>query len=254
LQLQSPFIQPGQYYGGALVVSQLPEITTVLQQYLLPYFRKGINFQITVNEDIRSKVPNLPVDADARMIILEYMEDGVTVEEKILGMKTGYAQGGFASAYIMTYAYKTKKGEAAKYEPLFTQMFNSIKYSDAFNAAFKQISGYSYTAGMNNIAAAGKTSQQISANNDAMLNQMQQQRNYSHNQPYGSNQYNSEGFNDYILGQGTYTDPNSGTNYKLDYNYKQNWSNGNGTIIQSHDPNYNPNIGGTGNWYELEPK
>lgn len=253
LQLQSSFVQPGQYYGGALVVSQLPDIATTLNQYLLPYFRKGIDYQMITNEDIRNKVPQLPADADARIVILEYQEDGVTVQEKILGMKTGYVQGGFASVYIITFACKTIKGEAEKYEPLFTQMFNSIQYSDGFNTAFKQISGYSYTSGMNSIAAAGKMSQQISANNDVMLQGMQQNRQYQ-NQQYYSNQNSNNGFGDYIRGQGDYYDPNNGQTYKLDYNYKQNWHDGNGTVIQSQDPYYNPNRNTNENWYELEPK
>lgn len=253
LQLQSAYVQPGQYYSGALVVAQLPDIATALQQYLLPYFRKGISLQIVGNEDIKGKVPNLPADADARMVIIEYQEDGIAIQERILAMKTGYAQGGFASAFITSFAYKTPKGEASKYEALFTQMFNSIQYTDAFNMAFKQISGYSYTAGMNDIAAAGRTSQQISANNDAMLQGMQQNRTFQ-NQQYYYNQNSNSGFNDYIRGQGDYYDPNSGQTYKLDYNYNQNWHNGNGTIIQSQDPYYNPNLGGTGNWYQLEPK
>ncbi|HNY55137.1 MAG TPA: hypothetical protein PKI86_05895, partial [Chitinophagales bacterium] len=60
----------------------------------------------------------------------------------------------------------------------------------------------------------------------------------------------NDGFSQYIKGVENYSDGN-GASYELPSSYNTAWKNGNGEIILTNETNYNPNIGSTQNWEQL---
>lgn len=61
-----------------------------------------------------------------------------------------------------------------------------------------------------------------------------------------------ENFSQPILGMDPYFDPNTGQNVELPGGYTQAWSTPLGEYILSDAPNFNPNIGSTQTWTQLE--
>ena len=65
----------------------------------------------------------------------------------------------------------------------------------------------------------------------------------------------AEKFDDYINDQQDWTDPNTGVTKKYSDQYEYMWSNGtDDQHIGTDNPNYNPNIGGDQDYYQLQHK
>jgi hypothetical protein len=116
--------------------------------------------------------------------------------------------------------------------------------ADQFNRQLK--------AGYDAIAAAGRMSRQISANNDAMLaaidRQLQSSRTSSSaGATAGGGRSGNDKFDDYIRGVDTVDDPYWGTS-QHSLNNEYHWTDGYGTYRNSNDPNYDPNQHENGNW------
>lgn len=114
--------------------------------------------------------------------------------------------------------------------------------------------------GYESIAAAGRSSQAISANNDAILASMQQQRAAQNRadaarRPSGSgSESSSDAYSEYIRGTTRVNDPYWGTS-EQDSNQRYHWTDGQGNYRASNDPSFNPNVGGGGsNWQRMEPR
>ena len=126
-------------------------------------------------------------------------------------------------------------------------VLKSIRYTPAFLSAQQQVIKFltdQYYQGVRNIAAM---SQQISRNNDAMIASID--KNYEQaNATYKSN--SDDGFSQYIRGVENYKDESGGT-YELPSSYNTAWKGNNGEIILTNETNYNPNIGSTQNWEQL---
>ena len=110
-------------------------------------------------------------------------------------------------------------------------------------------------AGYSQIQAAGMLSRTISANNDAFLAGLEQQRSAARHASSGagsSSSPSSDGFSEYLRGVETLEDPQYGTSQQ-DYNQRYHWTDGFGNYQHSNDPFFNPNIGGTGDWTLMRP-
>jgi hypothetical protein len=116
--------------------------------------------------------------------------------------------------------------------------------------------------GYDSIAAAGQMSRNISANNDAFLASMQQQRaaqnradaqrRAASNSSGGTDP--NDGFSQYMRGTTRMNDPYWGTSER-DSNYGYHWTDGQGNYRASNDVGYDPNVGaGSGpTWQRMEP-
>jgi hypothetical protein len=121
-----------------------------------------------------------------------------------------------------------------------------------FNAYLKQ--------GYDSIAAAGQLSRTISANNDALLSSMQQQRaaqnraDATRRASAGGATSPKDAFSQYIRGTTRMNDPYWGTSER-DSNYSYHWTDGQGNYRASNDAGFNPNVGtGSGpNWQRMAP-
>ena len=113
--------------------------------------------------------------------------------------------------------------------------------------------------GYESIAAAGRSSKAISANNDAVLASMQQQRaaqnraDAARRASGSGSESSSDAYSEYIRGTTRVTDPYWGTS-EQDSNQRYHWTDGQGNYRASNDPTFNPNIGGGGSsWQRMEP-
>lgn len=113
--------------------------------------------------------------------------------------------------------------------------------------------------GYESIAAAGKRSMAISANNDALLASMQEHRaaqqraDAARHPAAGDSKSSSDAYSEYIRGTTPMSDPYWGTS-EQDSNQRYHWTDSQGNYRASNDPSFNPNIGGGGsNWQRLEP-
>lgn len=125
-----------------------------------------------------------------------------------------------------------------------------------FNAALQR--------GYDSIAAAGQISRTISANNDALLSSMQQQRaaqqraDATRRTAAGSGGSGStdstDGFGQYICGTTRLEDPYWGTSER-DSSYSHHWTDSQGNYRASNDASFNPNAGAGGGptWQRMGP-
>jgi len=112
------------------------------------------------------------------------------------------------------------------------------------------------------IQAAGQLSRQISAQNDAWLENFEQQRIASDRQmdrfmadlQSGSEAVDktNENFSDYMRGTEKMQDPYWGESDQP-YDYQYHWTDGQGGYKHSNDLGDNPNIGSTRNWSLMQP-
>ncbi|MFN8282788.1 MAG: hypothetical protein U0U67_06205 [Chitinophagales bacterium] len=127
-------------------------------------------------------------------------------------------------------------------------VLKSIRYTPAFTNAQAQVIKFltdQFYQGVRNIAAI---SQQISRNNDAMIASID--KSYEQANKNYSNASSQDGFSQYIRGVENYKDDN-GSTYELPSTYSNAWKNGNGEIILSNEAGYDPNIGSTQTWQQL---
>ncbi len=108
------------------------------------------------------------------------------------------------------------------------------------------------------IAAAGELSRRISANNDAMLSNMQTRRAAENQRDAarraaGSGDGRNTGFSDYIRGIERVNNPYGGES-EVSSQKGYHWTDGNGNYRGSNDPSFNPNVGAGGGptWRRME--
>jgi hypothetical protein len=103
-------------------------------------------------------------------------------------------------------------------------------------------------AGYARIAAAGRLSRAISANNDAMIRSIEAQRQATNQ----SQDRINDNFSQYIRGTERMQDPYYGTS-EQSYTNKYHWTDGFGNYQHSNDANFNPNNGSNTNWQRMQP-
>jgi hypothetical protein len=142
---------------------------------------------------------------------------------------------------------------SGRFDPIWAQQRNKVQ---AFlNAEFERIMAQGYAR----IAAAGELSRRISANNDAMLTQMQAKRAADNQREAARSAAaaggNKSGFNDYIRGVERVSNPYGGESEVSPQN-RYHWTDGSGNYRGSNDPGFNPNVssGGGTSWQRMEPR
>ena len=158
------------------------------------------------------------------------------------------------------FSFRAPSGTLDQRRPVFAAIVKSFRPNPAWQARDQAIQKYlneefnrNLQRGYAQIAAAAALSKQISANNDAMLanidRQLAQSRTYS---TPGGGRSPADKFNDYIRGVDTLDDPYYGTT-QLSNLHQFHWTDGFGTYRSTNDPNYNPNQSEVGNWTPMTP-
>jgi hypothetical protein len=159
------------------------------------------------------------------------------------------------------HSFRGPRGTLDKRRPVFAAIAKSFRPNPAWQQRLAAVNAYlaeqfnrQLQAGYDQIAAAGRLSRQISANNDAMLASIDsrlQASRASSNAGAGT-RGPAEKFDDYVRGVDTTDDPYYGTSQHSS-NDTYHWTDGYGTYRNSSDANYNPNQNENGNWQLMQP-
>ncbi len=252
----------GSKYMGGIVVASMPSSTTeatmrtLNEMNVLP---AGVKINDTKVIKIESTNP-IDIQAKQQNPQVQFISDNVISKgtftkngENYTVLINAYVNGtvnrslNFSNWQVLPILFFIKQDANEKINTELCQaVLKSIRYSPAFLSAQTQVIKYltdQYYQGLRNIAAI---SQQISRNNDAMIASIDN----SYEKANSTYKPNNDGFSQYIKGVENYSDGN-GASYELPSSYNTAWKNGNGEIILTNETNYNPNIGSTQNWEQL---
>lgn len=158
---------------------------------------------------------------------------------------------------LSVHSFRAPAGTLDKRRPVFAAVAKSLRPNPAWLQRVAAINKYladqfnrQLQAGYDQIAAAARLSQQISANNDAMIASIEQQRMASNSSasPAGSS---AAKFDDYIRGVTTVEDPYYGTSQQSS-NSSFHWTDGYGNYRNSNEATYDPNRSEVGNWTTMK--
>lgn len=262
--MQYAGIRLGTKYMGGTVVANMPANTTdatmrtLNEMNVLPEGFKIIDTKVNQIESTN------PIDIQARQQNpqVQFISDNVISKgtfskngENYTVLINAYVNGtvnrsiNFSNWQVLPILFFIKQDANEKENTELCQaVLKSIRYTPAFLSAQQQVIKFltdQYYQGVRNIEAM---SQQISRNNDAMIASID--KNYEQANKNYSSTASQDGFSQYIKGVENYSDGN-GSSYELPSSYSNAWKNGNGEIILSSESNYNPNIGSTQNWEQL---
>ena len=170
---------------------------------------------------------------------------------------------------MLSHSVGATDGLLASVYPLLGTIVGSIRSDDAYQRHGQAVQAHiiaQYNAalkrGYDSIAAAGQLSRSISANNDALLASMQNQRAAQNRADsarraaaQGGSTSSGDGFSQYLRGTTRMADPYWGTSER-DSNFSQHWTDGQGNYRASNDASFNPNVGAGGgaNWQRMETR
>ena len=283
--LDRTFGQPipaGQRSFGAVYAPNASIEQAMQHLVVLPARGKMPGFQITAKRPVDparlAQAFNSPnARGEAMSMRVRYTLNGAPAEEDFFTFYTAVQtipytgpQGTsheFHRLLWLSHAVGATDGLLASVYPLLGTVAASIRPDENYQRHIQavqrhitaQFNGY-LQRGYDSIAAAGQLSRTISANNDALLSSMQQQR-AAQNRADAARRPAADGatspndaFSQYIRGTTRMNDPYWGTSER-DSNYSYHWTDGQGNYRASNDAGFNPNIGAGGgpNWQRMAP-
>jgi hypothetical protein len=159
------------------------------------------------------------------------------------------------------HSFRASAGTLDKRRAVFATVVKSFRRNPAWQQRCQAVMAYltqqfnaQLQAGYDQIAAARRLSQQISANNDAMIASIDRQLQASRASASGGTEARSsaEKFDDYIRGVETVDDPYYGTS-QHSINEQYHWTDGYGNYRNSNDASYDPNRHDNGDWQLMQP-
>jgi hypothetical protein len=156
---------------------------------------------------------------------------------------------------MFLHSFRAAKGDLDKRRAIFAHIAKSFRTNPAWTQRQAAINAYlaqqfnrQLQAGYDQIAAAGRLSRQISANNDAMLASIDArlQASRTSSSAVGGRSPTAK-FDDYVRGVDTTDDPYYGTSQHSS-NESYHWTDGYGSYRNSNDASYNPSQSENGNW------
>lgn len=252
----------GSKYMGGTVVATMPSSTTEATMRTLNEMNAlpaGVKITETKAIKIESTNP-LDIQAQQQNPQVQFISDNVICKgtftkngENYTVLINAYVNGAvnrslnFSNWQVLPILFFIKQDKNEKINTELCQaVLKSIRYTPAFVSAQTQVRKYltdQYYQGLRSIAAL---SQQISRNNDAMIASIDK----SYEKANSTYKPTNDGFSQYIRGVENYSDESGGV-YELPSSYSNAWKNGNGEIILTNEAGYNPNIGSTQNWEQL---
>lgn len=225
--------------------------------------------------NLAARLAGQQIPGDSLAIRIRYDDNGVAMEEDFYGFLGERIKIPYDGPQGRTYEYHrtlalvhslgARQGELDRLYPLLGFIAASgqpnplwQKQLERVSTAITQEFNRQLAAGYAQIAAAGRVSRAISANNDAMLAGMASARARSNAEYTARRQASAEkassDFSGYIRGTEKMNDPYWGTS---DHSYtdKYHWSDGQGNYRHSNDAGFNPNVGAGGgpSWTLMTP-
>jgi hypothetical protein len=157
------------------------------------------------------------------------------------------------------HSFRAPAGTLDKRRPVFAAMAKSMRSNPAWQQRYAAINAYlaqqfnqQLQAGYDRIAAAGRLSAAISANNDAMLATIDGRlRASGGGGAISSGRAPGASFDDYIRSVETTNDPYYGTSQHANTE-QYHWTDGYGGYRNTNDPSANPNTTESGSWTLLQ--
>jgi hypothetical protein len=163
---------------------------------------------------------------------------------------------------VSVHSFRAAAGTLDARRPLFAAIAKSFRPNPVWQQRVAAINKYladefnrQLQAGYDQIAAAARLSQQISANNDAMLrtidSQLAASRTSSGSGGSSAGTSSAAKFDDYINGVTTVDDPYYGTSRQAN-DTSFHWTDGYGNYRNSNDVTYDPNRTEVGSWTPMK--
>jgi hypothetical protein len=272
LRPDSNYYRPGQNVGGLIHARQIPPAQALLS--FVQRARGGFpRFQVVGSKDLPGLPAALSVPAGPNQhgigLKVTYELKGQPVEEEFYsvaysvdipydGPQGRTWQNNWGLDYL--HSFRARQGTLDKRRPVFAAIPKSVRINPAWRERRDAVVAYlaeefnrQLKAGYDQIAAAGRLSRQISANNDAMVSSIDRQLQASRaSAPRSQGRSASDKFDDYVRGVDTVDDAYYGTS-QHSYNEQYHWTDGYGSYRNSNEPGYNPNQQENGNWQLMQP-
>lgn len=269
--------RPGQSYGGLIYTRSVGEPAPTLLA-IVQRLRTGMdNFKVIGSRDMPDLPKSLHTPSSQNQkgvgVKVTYEFNGKPIEEEFYGVfdfikipydgpqgRTWQINWGITGLH----SFRAAAGTLEKRLPIFTATMKSFKPNPAWQERVKAVNAYlgeefnrQLKAGYDNIAAAGRLSKQISANNDAMLARIDKQLAASQaaRRPAGTEtepRTSTDKFDDYVRGVETVDDPYWGTTQRS-FTEQYHWTDGYGSYKDSNDPTYDPNQHERTAWQLMQP-
>jgi hypothetical protein len=255
------------YFGAEVHPVASPE--QALRRIIVPRFRGNVSgLRVVSSRDLPAlakklgvgkRQPGVETFGDAAKIHIEYVQNGVPMEEEIFAAVEGFSfpiqsmQGPVKNTnwfvdYI--FSFRAPKGKLEANSALFKTMVMSFKVNPRWFNKYNQVVEYLIKAQIKQIQSVGELSRIISRTSDKMSSASVKQYEK------GQDVYDgvSETFSEYTRNTEHYHNPFEDKEVELPSDYSHVWTNTSGEYVFTDSPSYNPNIGSNKNWEELQAK
>lgn len=250
------YVPEGAKDHGALVTKSVPDCLTALRYYVVQQYRGDVKIleEKTLQEPTYYQMSGSNSSSQPGLIRIQYTEGGVEMEEHIYGalaVLTG--MDGMTNWWLsQCYGFKAPKTEIEKSLPMFQTMLNSLKTDPLWYSAYKRTSDQLIAQGWQQIAANARAAQStIKSNTSTSTNEVGDILMNGWKSRQASEDKMHDNFTNYIRGVDNYSDPTSGTTYKLPTGYNTAYKNNLDEYIITNDPSFNPTNLGNTDWTEL---
>lgn len=203
-------------------------------------------------------VPGQPQPANSQAVRGRFQSDGKTHEVmcSTLYLPTPMGVTNWAVCFVFRIA-----APAPVFDRLvgpLRQITASFRINPQWQAHTESVGAQMIQRGMENVRSAGRLSQTISANNDAMLQHIEQQRIAGNQMLDHMNRQSAAAdasfgkFSDAMLGIERYDDPYTGQTAELPTGSDYAWANAFGEHQGTDSPSYDPNLGSTVEWKQMQ--
>jgi len=265
--LLATFPVGSRYFGAE--VRPVADPISALTQIALPRFRAKVSGLKIVNKKnlpelakalgAGSPQPGVQTFANAAKVRIEYLQDGISLEEEIFAVVEGFnfsfqaMQGTITNTnwcvdYI--FSFKAQKGKLDSTAALFQTMVNSFKINPVWFNKYNQTVNFLIQAQIQQIRSVGELSRIISKTSNEISDSMM--KSYQDRQKVYDRI--SEDFSEYVRGTEHYNNPFEGCEVELPGGYNHVWTNAGGEYVFTDSPSYNPNIDSNKNWEEIQKK
>ncbi|MCU0576171.1 MAG: hypothetical protein MUD15_05000 [Desulfobacterota bacterium] len=203
--------------------------------------------------------PGMQTFGDAARARIEYVKDGIPVEEDFFAVVEGYSYPVQTMQGVATYtnwyvdyifSYKAAKGKLDANATLFRAMTDSFRVTPQWFNTCNQVVDILVRNQLKFIQSMGELSRYISQTNSEISDSMMQ----SYNERQKIYDRIGEKISETIRGTEHYYNPIEGSEVELPGGYKHVWTNAGGEYILTDSPGYNPNEESNKAWQEIGRK
>lgn len=240
-----------------------------LREIVLPRFRGNVsNLKVVSQKSLPELAkalgagksqPGVKTFGNAAKIRIEYVQNGVPIEEEIVAVVEGFSfpiqtmQGMVTNTNWFVdhiFACKAPKGRLDADAPLYQAMLMSFRVNPQWYNKYTQVVDQLIRAQVRQIQSVGELSRIISRTNNEISDSMM--KSYQEREKVYDRI--SENVSENIRGTEHYQNPFEDRTVELPSRYEHVWTNANGEYVFTDNPNYNPNVGSNTRWEELQKK